>query len=181
MIDRQQIDKDRRLYSLRENQLRLPPSLKSRLALMVTPPAPFSLTLPEASVILTKYQTGTFPVLTRYETGFTSPIHFEVSGGQIGVREQERDNVYATIPDATVEQPNVEGVFFNRINTRYEKVRVHLHATAIQDGHDVTLMRTFDLDVRPGFRPAFEQGYVNAIPGETHTETQCQPDTDIRR
>ncbi|MFP6765504.1 MAG: hypothetical protein VB858_17890, partial [Planctomycetaceae bacterium] len=169
LIDRQQIDKDRRLYSLRENQLRLPPSLRSRFALLITPPAPFSIDLPEASIILTKYQTGTFPIATRRQPGFASPIRFAVSGGQIGIREQERDNVYAEIPDATVAQPSVDGVFFNRINTRYEKVRVDLRATAMQVEHSVTLVRTFELDVRPGFRPAFETGYVNAIPGETLT------------
>jgi len=169
MIDRQRIDKDRRLYTLRENQLRLPPSLRTRLALMIAPPAPFSVTLPDTSVILTKYQTQTFPIHTRRESDFTSPIRFELTGGQIGVREQERDNVYAVVPNATTERPDVDGVFFNRINTRYEKVRVNLNATAMRDGHDVTLTRTFDLDVRPGFRPAFEQGTITATPGETLT------------
>lgn len=165
MIDRQQIDKDRRYYSLRDNQIRLPPSLRSRFALMITPPAPFSIELPEESVILTKYQTASFPIVTQRTGGFDSPIEFQVTGGQVGVIEQERDNIFATIPTATVEQPKVEGVFFNRINTAYAKARADLKATATRDGHEVTLHRTFDLDVRPGFKPTFEPTTVTVEPG----------------
>lgn len=165
MIDRQLIDKDRRYYSLRDNQLRLPPSLRSRFALMVTPPAPFSIELPAESVILTKYQTASFPIVTQRTGGFDSPIEFQVTGGQIGVIEQERDNVHAEIPAATVDRPSVEGVFFNRINTAYAKARVELKATAARDGHKVTLLRTFELDVRPGFKPTLEPTTVIVEPG----------------
>jgi len=167
MIDRQRIDKDRRLYSLRENQLRLPPSLRSRFALMVTPPAPYSIDLPENSIILTKYQTSSFPIETTRDDGFDSPIRFHVAGDQIGVKEQERDQIYAAIPEATASRRKVDGVFFNRINTAYRKTRVDLTAIAMRDGHEVTLFRTFELDVRPAFRPAFEQGSLTALPGET--------------
>ena len=166
-IDRQIIDKDRRLYSLRENQLRLPPSLNTRLALMITPPAPFSIKLPGELVVLTKYQTASFAISTQRLAGaaFDSPIMFRVAGGQIGVEEQERDNVFALIPDATVDRPHVEGVFHNRINTRYERARVDLSATADFDGHEVTLWRTFDLDLRSAFKPAFEPSTITVEPG----------------
>lgn len=167
MIDRQRIDKDRRQYSLRENQLRLPPSLRSRFALMVTIPAPYSIDLPEKSIILTKYQTSNFPIETTRDDGFDSLIRFHVAGDQIGVKEQERDQIYAAIPEATTNRRKVDGVFFNRINTAYRKTRVDLTATAMRDGHEVTFIRTFDLDVRPAFRPAFEQGSVTALPGDT--------------
>ena len=166
-IDRQIIDKDRRLYSLRENQLRLPPSLTTRLALMITPPAPFSIKLPDELVVLTKYQTASFAISTQRLAGtaFDSPIMFRAVGGQIGVEEQERDNVFALIPDATVGRPEVNGVFHNRINTRYEKARVDLSATAEFEGHEVTLIRTFDLDLRSAFKPAFEPSTVTVEPG----------------
>ena len=167
MIDRQQIDKDRRFYSLRDNQLRLPPSLTSRLALMITPPAPFSIELPEALIVLTKYQTASFPIGTQrlVEKGFDSPIVFRATGGQIGVQEQERDNVFALIPAATIGQSKVEGVFHNRINTRYEKARVDLSATAEFGGHEVTLFRTFDLDLRSAFKPTFDPPTITVEPG----------------
>jgi hypothetical protein len=167
MIDRQIIDKDRRLHSLRDNQLRLPPSLRSRLALMITPPAPFSIELPEELIVLTKYQTASFPITTQRSGGFDSPIVFQATGGQVGVVEQERDNVYAEIPTATVDRPKVEGVFHNRINTRYEKARVDLSATAEFDGHEVTLNRTFNLDLRSAFKPTFEPATITVEPGGT--------------
>ena len=167
MVDRQQIDKDRRYYSLRDNQLRLPPSLTSRFALMVTPPPPFSIELPEELIVLTKYQTASFQVGTQRLAGvaFDAPIVFRVTGGQIGVEEQERDNVFAHIPAATIAQPKVEGVFHNRINTRYEKARVDLIATAEFGGHEVTLFRTFDLDLRSAFKPTFELTSEPVEPG----------------
>jgi hypothetical protein len=167
MIDRQQIDKDRRYYSLRDNQLRLPPSLTSRLALMITPPAPFSVEPATELIVLTKYQTASFPITTQRtaNAGFDAPIVFRATGGQIGVEEQERDNVFAHIPAATIAQPNVEGVFYNRINTRYEKARVDLSATAEFGGHEVTLFRTFDLDLRSAFKPTFELTSEPVEPG----------------
>lgn len=171
MIDRQLINKDRRLYSLRDNQLRLPPSLTSRFALMITPPAPFLMDVPEESIVLTKYQTASFPVVTKRNAGieFESPIVFRATGGQVGVEEQERDNVYVHIPDATVDQPRVDGVFYNRINTRYEKARVDLSGTAEFGGHEVTLFRTFDLDLRSAFKPTFEPSPLTIEPGGTAT------------
>ena len=167
MIDRQQIDKDRRYYSLRDNQLRLPPSLTSRFSLMITPPAPFSVGPAKELIVLTKYQTASFPITTQRtaNVGFDAPIIFRATGGQIGVEEQERDNVFAHIPDATIAGPNVEGIFYNRINTRYEKKRVDLSATAEFGGHEVTLFRTFDLDLRSAFKPTFELTSETVVPG----------------
>lgn len=167
MIDRQQIDKDRRYYSLRDNQLRLPPSLTSRFALMITPPAPFSVEPATESIVLTKYQTASFGITTQRDVAadFDAPIVFRATGGQIGVEEQERDNVFAHIPDATISRPNVEGIFYTRINTRYEKARVDLSATTEFGGHEVTLFRTFDLDLRSAFKPTFELASGPVEPG----------------
>lgn len=169
MIDRQLINKDRILYSLRDNQLRPPPSVSTRLALMVTPPAPFDVELSEELITLTKYQTAVFPITTSRRSGFDAPLRFTVTGGQIGDERQERDQVFARIPDATVGQKVVNGEFFNRINTRYEKARVDFTATGSIDGHDVTLFRTFDLDVRSAFKPVFEPNVITTQPGGTVT------------
>lgn len=171
MVDRQLIDKDRRLHSLRDNQLRLPPSLTSRFALMITPTAPFSIELPEPLIVLTKYQTAGFPIHTVRQPGtdFDSPIVFHVTGTQIGVEEQERDNIFAVIPAATMDQPDIAGVFHNRINTNYAKTRVDLMAVAEFNGHDVTLYRTFELDVRSAFKPEFEPNVITVEPGGTAT------------
>lgn len=169
MIDRQLRNKDRIPYALRDNQLRLPPSLRSRFAVMVTPPAPFSITLQAAEVELTKYQTSDFQIESRRIPGFESAISFDVTGGQIGPESEERENVFVRIPQATLARPLVAGTFFNRINTRYEKTRVDLRATAIHEGHEVTLFRPFQLDVRSAFKPTFELSTIDAEPGQTVT------------
>ncbi len=139
------------------------------MALMVTSAAPFEVSLSKEAVTLTKYQMAIFPITTTRQSGFASPIRFEVTGGQIGSEQQERDQIYARIPNATADQPTVNGEFFNRINTRYEKARVDLAATGTIDGHDVTFFRTFDLDVRSAFKPAFEPKTVTTQPGATIT------------
>ncbi len=167
LIDRQLRNKDRQPYSLRDNQVQLPPSLPERLALQITPPAPFSVDLPFAELLNTKYlQTG-FPIETTRVPGFQSPISFSVSGGQIGTEAEERDNVFAVIPDATSSQLTVEGQFFNRINTRYEKKRADLVATAEFEGHRISFMRTFSLDVRSAFKPTFEPATLMIEPGKS--------------
>jgi hypothetical protein len=165
MIDRQPYNKDRQLYSLRENQLRLPPSVTDRMALMVTPAAPFEFSLPLAELILTKYQTASFPLETPRQNGFDAAISFSATGGQVGDPDEERDQVYVVIPDAIGNQQQVAGVLHNRINTRYERKRCDVSATALVDGHEVTLIRSFGLDIRSGFKPSFEPTTVTLEPG----------------
>src|SRR5207248_4643734 len=70
MIDRQLLNVDLIPYSLREDQLRLPPSLADRLALQVTEEAPFTFELPEPTVILPRYQHAPIPIVTTRKAGF---------------------------------------------------------------------------------------------------------------
>ncbi|MDA1018332.1 MAG: hypothetical protein O3A00_28240 [Planctomycetota bacterium] len=165
LIDQQLINKDLIPYALRDNQIHLPPSLETRLALIVTPPAPFTVEVPSKELVMAKYQSASFPIVTSRVTGLGKPIVFAAQGGQIGDEAVERSNVYVRIPNATVDQPKVEGTFRNRINTQYTKARVDLSASVSLDGYEVTLFRTFDLDVRSAFKPTFEPATVTVEPG----------------
>ena len=165
LVDRQLINKDLIPYALRDNQIRLPPSLVTRLALMITPPAPFTVEVPQDELVLAKYQSASFPIVTTRASGLGEPIVFAAKGGQIGDEAIERSNVYVRIPDATAEQRSVKGTFRNRINTQYTKARVDLSGTVSLNGYEVTLFRTFDLDVRSAFKPTFDPATVTVEPG----------------
>jgi len=165
-VDRVLRNKDRIPYAPRDNQSQLPPSVPDRLALQVTPVAPFSVEVPLSELLMTKYQTASFPIETTRANDFAAPISFMATGGQIGTEDEERDNVFLKAPDATGGTPRVEGVFFNRILTQYQKKRADLFAIAAHDGYFITLVRPFQLDVRSAFKPTFEPSTISVEPGQ---------------
>lgn len=165
MIDRQLRNVDLILYALREDQTNLPPELTDRFALMVAPPAPFALEMPELVLTLPRFQTATLPLTTTRAAGFTSPITFRAEGGQIGSEKEERNQVYLQCPAATPTELTVNGTFRNRILTGLAKHRVDLFATAEHEGHAVTLIRTFTLDVKSAFAPVIEPAAPMTEPG----------------
>lgn len=169
LIDRQPANKDRILTALRIDQRELPPSLTDRIALQITPPSPFDFELKADLVQLPKYQTADIPIVTRRQPGFASPITFRAKGGQLGDEREERVQVYFRAPAATPETLQVNGTLFNRILTNYQKNRVDLSATAEYEGHQVTLTRTFNLDVHAAFEPKFEPAEIELLPGEKGT------------
>lgn len=168
LIDRQIRNKDRILHALRADQRRLPFSLSNRIALQVTPPSPFDFELPNQEVLLPKYQSAGFSIVTKRRPGFTAPLTFDIRGGQIGDEAEERVQVFGRIPAATTESSNVQGMLFTRILTRFEKRRVDLTATGRHaDGFSVSLTRTFILDVRSAFDPQFESPTIDIEPGQS--------------
>ncbi|MDB5335799.1 MAG: putative serine proteinase, subtilase family [Planctomycetaceae bacterium] len=167
MVDRQLRNVDLILYALREDQILLPPSLTSQLAVMVTPPSPFQIELPTQLVELTRFQTVDFPIVTTRTAGFAAPITFKVKGGQIGVEKEERNQIYAKFTPATPEQLKASGTFFNRILTNLAKHRVDLTASAEVNGQRINLTRTFTLDVRSAFQPTYELAQPMIPPGGT--------------
>ena len=134
---------------------------------MITPPPPFEVELPESLIQLTRYQTAEFPIVTKRSAGFTSPITFKITGGQIGVEAEERNQVYARFTPATAERLTASGTFFNRILTNLAKHRVDLTATADVNGHRVNLTRTFLLEVQSAFKPTIEPELPTTEPGGT--------------
>lgn len=169
LIDRRIKDKDLRLSALRVDQLYPPPSLTSRLALLITPPAPFDVRIPEANLLITKYIDGEFPIVTTRTTEFDSPISFTAQGGQIGPEAEERSHVFLRFPTATPNKLNVTALVFNRSLTQYGKFRVDLSATASEETRRVTLRRTFEIDLKAAFSPAWEPATIEIEPGGTAT------------
>jgi hypothetical protein len=167
MVDRYLKNVDLIPYALREDQRHLPPSLTDQIAVMVTPPSPIDVDLPEGLVRLTRYQTADFPIVTRRAAGFEGPITVSVKGGQIGDEAEERNQVYARFTPATADRPAVTGTFFNRINTQLNKYRVDLTASADLTGRRVNLIRTFTLDVQSAFQPTIEPALPTVEPGGT--------------
>ena len=165
LVDRQLKNVDLQIYALRDDQRHLPPSLTDQIALMVTPPAPFQVELPNEVVKLTRYQTAEFPIATTRTAGFGLPITFIVQGGQIGEERQERNQVYARFTPATVDRLTTSGTFFNRILTNLNKHRVELTATSEADGRRVNLFRTFTLEIQSAFQPTIEPLLPTVDPG----------------
>jgi hypothetical protein len=145
----------------------LPPSLTNQIALAITPPAPFSLELPEQVVSLIRYQHAEFPIVTTRVPGFAAPITFRAKGGQIGEEKQERDQIYTRFASALPDQATVTGELYTRILTQLANHRVDLTASALHDGHRVNLTRTFTLDVKSAFDPKVEPADVTVEPGGT--------------
>jgi hypothetical protein len=169
LIDKRVRNKDLQVFALRQDQLRLPPSLTNRLALMITPPSPVDVKLSSDTLLLTKYQEALLPIATTRVTGFDAPIKFTAVGGQIGPESEERSNVFIRFPLATAATPNVNATFYNRILTSYLKQRINLSATTQYQGHEVTLNRTFDLDVKAAFSPTIEPAKIEIEPGQSTT------------
>ncbi len=165
MIDRYLKNVDLIPYALREDQRHLPPSLTDQIAVMVTPPSPINVELPEGIVKLTRYQTADFPIVTNRTAGYDGPITFSVKGGQIGDEVEERNQVYARFTPATADRPAATGTFFNRINTQLNKYRVDLTASADIAGRRVNLIRTFTLDVQSAFQPTIDPALPAVEPG----------------
>jgi len=169
LIDWQRVNVDLILHALREDQRRLPPALTDRLAVQVTPPAPFTVELPELAVTLVRYQRADFPIVTTRQPGFSGPITFSARGGQLADKKEGRTRVYAEIPEATADHLEVTGSIHSRILTNLIRHRVEVTAAAVQEGRRITLTRTFDLDIRTAFTVTAEPARVTAEPGATVT------------
>jgi len=165
LIDRQLMNKDRILYALRVDQRDLPHSLTDRIALQITPAAPFDFQLTDEKLDLPKYQTADLKLTTSRTAGFDGPITFSALGGQLGDEREERVQVYFRAPPATVGQAEIIGTFANRILTNYQQSRVDVTAVAEQNGRTVRLTRTLRLDIHPAFQPQFEPAQIEITPG----------------
>src|SRR5205823_1002833 len=86
--------------ALREDQMRLPPSVADRFAVQIAPPAPFTFELPEKEIVLPRYQKAAIPMVTTRVAGFEGPIAFEARGGQLAEKSEGRTRVYAEFPPA---------------------------------------------------------------------------------
>jgi len=154
-------------FELREDQRRLPPSLTERIALVVLPGSPFDFEIEQPLVRLARYQSCRFSIRTTRVAGFDSPIRFVARGGELEQDQLRKPRVRSQIPDATTENPVVDGVFTSYVNSKVLRQRVTLTGTAVFDGRQLSLTRTFDLEVVVAFRPGSEPRSVTLKPGDT--------------
>jgi hypothetical protein len=161
LLDRQIVNVDLIPHALREDQLRLPPSLTDRFALQVTPPSFFTFELPEPRVTLGRYQHADFPLAVTRAKGFDGPIAFGAKGGQLAPKEEGRTRVYAEFTES-------KGSIHSKILTNLAKHRVDVSATGVApDGRRVTLTRTLDLDIRAAYVVTAEPAVLKLEPGAT--------------
>jgi hypothetical protein len=169
LIDKQIINVDLIPLALREDQKRLPPALADRLAVQVTPPAPFTFELPEAQVTLPRYQSAPIPVVTTRVPGCDTPITFGAKGGQLADKNEGRTRVYAEFPAATANEPRVAGRVVSKILSNLGKTRIEVTATAAHQGRHVRLTRTFELNLTTAFTMSAEPAKLSLLPGESGT------------
>jgi hypothetical protein len=166
LIDKQLINVDLIPITLREDQKRLPPSVTDRLGVQITPPAPFTMELPEKSITLPRYQRANIPIVTTRIAGFDGPIAFNAKGGQLADRNEGRTRVYADFPDATASARNVNGAIVSKILSNLGKTRIEVSGTGVHDGRRITLTRTFELNLTTAFAIAAEPVKLSLLPGE---------------
>ena len=168
LIDRQLLNVDLIKYSLRGNQRRLPPSVADRIALQVTPPAPFAMELPENSLTLVRFLSAELPIATtRSKPEFNTPITFKAIGGQIGEESEIRRQIYVRSVPATSERPKTQISFYSRNLPNEQKDRIDLSAIGEFEGRRVQLIRSFDLELKAAFDIVPEDPKpVALLPGE---------------
>ncbi len=167
LVDRQLLNPDLIPYTLREDQRRLPPSVADRLALLVTAAVPFTVELGQPTVTLARYQHADIPLVTTRQAGFDGPITFTARGGQLADKAEGRTRVYAEFPTATAEELQIKGSVHSRILSNLGKTRIEVLASAVRAGQKITLIRTFELEIRTAFRVAAEPALSKLVPGST--------------
>lgn len=154
-------------FELREDQRRLPPTLKQQIAVLVLPPAPFSFDLEDSVVTLPRYQQAEFVLQTTREAGFTAPISFVARGGTLEQLNLQLPRVRAQIPDASLDLPQVIGILRSGVNSELIRHRVTVTATADDHGRRVSLTRVFQLVLQVAFNPAPELERIEIPRGES--------------
>ena len=176
LIDRQLLNPDLIPYTLREDQRRVPPSVSDRFAVFVTEPAPFTVVLAETSVTLPRYQHADIPLILTRRPGFDAPITFTARGGQLADKNEGRTRVYAEFPQVTAKDLRVNGAVHSRILANIGKTRIEVLATTVHDGRRITLIRTFELEIRPAFLIAAEP--PTPVKGEPGTAVKVRLSAD---
>ena len=146
LIDRRRVNVDLIPYALREDQRRLPAPLTDRLAILVTPPAPFTMELTEPLVALGRYQYADIPITTTRSPGFDGAITFTARGGQLADKNDVRTRVYAEFPMAMTGLPHVTGRIHSRILSQIGQTRIDVEGTAVHQGRRIAL----DAQLRAG-------------------------------
>ena len=154
-------------FELREDQRRLPPTLTERIAVVVLPTSPFDFELASPLVTLPRYQTAKVNVKTTRIAGFENPIRFVARGGELDQNNLRKPRVRLHIGEATVGNPMTTGTLESYVNTAAQRQRVILTGTTVYQGRELSLTRTFDIDIVVAFRPGPAQKKVSVAAGSS--------------
>ncbi|HND52693.1 MAG TPA: hypothetical protein PLV92_09865, partial [Pirellulaceae bacterium] len=168
LVDKQFINVDLIRHALRDNQRWLPPSVKTQLALQITPPSPFRADPAEQIVTLPRYLQSPLVIRTPRDAAFTEPITFRsVGGGQFGDEAEGRRQMFARFPNATAADSQITATFHSRSQANDATERVDISATGRHGARSITLVRSITLNVRPAYELQFEPKQLTLAPGET--------------
>jgi len=168
LVDKQLINVDLIRSALRDNQRWLPPSVRTRFALQITPPSPFGMELAAQEVVLPRYLQTPLRVALPRVAGFTDTITFRATGGgQFGEEAEGRRQVFYRFPAATAGEREVVGTFHSRSQANDAVERIDITATGVADGRSVTLIRSVTLRVQPAYELELATKTVSLAPGES--------------
>jgi hypothetical protein len=174
LLDKQLVNVDLIPLALRDDQKQLPPELADRLAVQITPPAPFDVEVGEATITLPRYQEAPIPLTLRRCAGYTDAITFTAKGGQLAPKTEGRTRVYAEFPTATGTTTDVRGSIHSKILSNLGNVRVDVNATGRDGERTVTLTRTFELNLTTAYQMTTEPSKQTVAPGATvHVRVQA--------
>jgi hypothetical protein len=156
-------------FELREDQRRLPPTLTDQIAILVTPPSPYTFELPDRLVVLPRYLEATFRLETTRAAGFDEPITFAARGGTLEPLNLQKPRVTAEIPRATRNESTVTGTLHSGVNSELRKHRVTITSHTMHDGRAVDLTRTIDLQTQVAYEPSAEPQRLEIAAGEAAT------------
>lgn len=168
LVDKQLITVDLIRHALRDNQRWLPPSVKDRLALQITPPSPFTVEPAEALVTLPRYQQVALVMQTTRAAGFDGAITFQaVGGGQFGDEAEGRRQVFSRFPTSNASDAAITATFHSRSQANDATERIDISATGKHAARSVTLVRSITLQVKPAFTLEVEPKQLTLEPGAT--------------
>ena len=99
------------------------------------------------------------------EIFFEAPITFTARGGQLADKNEGRTRVYAEVPTATAKELKINGSVHSRILSNLGKTRIEVLASAVYEGRTITLIRTFELEIRTAFTVAAPPAPIKLAPG----------------
>ena len=156
-------------FALQDNQRSLPPTLTNRIALLITPRAPFDFELADEVVELPRFLHTKYAIKTTRIAGFETQIHFVARGGELERDRLRQPRVKSFIPIATAKTPVVMGQLSSGVLSSPTKHRVTVTGTVNYQGHTISLTRTFELDMKPAFHPSAEPARIELKPGASTT------------
>jgi hypothetical protein len=105
--------------------------------------------------------------VTTRKAGFDAAISFTARGGQLADKNEGRTRVYAEFPQATAKELKVSGSVHSRILSNLGRTRIEVLATAVDKGRRITLIRTFELEIRTAFTVAADPAPIKLAAGST--------------